>query len=185
MEFQRKINALWQAKAREEAELKHRYFQEMQDLVVMRAVEIRKLEGFWSTAVQNHNGLQALLTSRDMEVVRAIEDINVGELIDEAGPEAVKLTIYLGNNPIVASSTLWIQVTSSSPRTCTSSGILFHSNYSFTWLDSSSKGSFFRLFECHNASADSSWETEKAWELVQWVKTDLWEDPLKYFELSR
>lgn len=189
MEFQRKINALWEAKKREEAQIRHHYFEEMQDLVVVRAAEIRKIEGFWSTTIQNHAGFQKLLTSRDLEIVRVIEDVSVDEWQSDAHSETVKLTVELGNNPIVATTSLWVQV---SLPVVTSSGLLFHSTYSLSWLEESSSSlantSFFRLFECCSAPVDSqerNWEAEKVWEVVQWMKTDLWEDPLKYFELSK
>ena len=189
MEFQRKINALWQAKAREEAQIRYRYFKEMQDLVVVRAAEIRKIEDFWPTTVQNHDGFRRLLTSRDLEVVQAIEDLGVDEWQSETGIETVKLTLELGENPIVATTCLWVQV---SLPTVTSSGLLFHSPHSLSWLEEDSSSfaqtSFFRLFESTNTPLDSEerdGEAQRVWELLQWVKTDLWEDPLKYFELSK
>lgn len=114
------------------------------------------------------------MTDRDTELVEFISDLTVDER-DEGN--SVKLTVELDANPIISSEVLWVQVSQDFTR----SGIEFQPGYSLACLDdvaTVSRRSFFSLFAEEDLT--TPWTAAEAAELVQWIETDIWEDPFKY-----
>ena len=192
-EAQQQIDELVAARSREISAIHSKYFSQIKELAVARAAKIRRIPGFWRVVFARHPLIRDFTTEKDWEILESLDDVSVDEFGNRDGSKTMKLVLELGRNQFVTNASLWVTVTDGLPRGITSSGVSFKPRYSFDWLDSlpaetERKMSLFRLFESEDQRETSSqpdpMRAEQIFELAYTVKTDIWEDPFKYYELD-